>query len=154
MIPKQRLRQAIFAAAAWAGLACTDRPARATEPNAVLWHRDVKTAWQSTQQQNRPLLVFVTTNHCLYCSKMKQSTLSNPAVVATINRSFVPLVLSGETPSPLLADLAVTGFPATFIISQEAVILARLDGYVPPETLMSQLAAVRTTASSPPAGQR
>ncbi len=108
---------------------------------SVAWHHDVKSAWKSTQQQGRPLLVFVTTSHCLYCTKMKQATYSNAAVAATINRSFVPLVLDGQAPSPLLQDLVVKAFPATFIISQDAVILDRLDGYVPPDKLMARLAA-------------
>ena len=75
-------------------------PLAAAEQPAVVWHHDVKTAWQSTQQQNRPLLVFVTSSHCLYCTKMKQGTYANATVAATINRSFVPLVLDGEAPLP------------------------------------------------------
>ena len=95
-------------------------PLAAAEQSPVAWHHDVTSAWQSTQRQNRPLLVFVTTSHCLYCTKMKQSTYANATVAATINRAFVPLVLDGEIPSPLLKDLAVKAYPATFIISPSA----------------------------------
>jgi thioredoxin-related protein len=123
-------------------------PLVAAEPASVAWHHDVNRAWQSTQQQGRPLLVFVTTNHCMYCTKMKQGTYSNAAVAATINRSFVPLVLDGEAPSPLLKDLAVKAFPATFIISPGAVILDRMDGYVSPDKLMARLAAVQALATA------
>jgi len=123
-------------------------PLVAAEPAPVAWHHDVNRAWQSTQQQGRPLLVFVTTNHCMYCTKMKQGTYSNAAVAATINRSFVPLVLDGEAPSPLLKDLAVKAFPATFIISPGAVILDRMDGYVAPDKLMARLAAVQALATA------
>ena len=123
-------------------------PLAAAEQAPVAWHRDVKSAWQSTQQQGRPLLVFVTSSHCLYCTKMKQATYSNPAVAATINRSFVPLVLDGETPSPLLKDLAVKAFPATFIISRDAIILDRMDGYVAPDKLMARLAAIQALATT------
>jgi thioredoxin-related protein len=123
-------------------------PLAAVEPASIAWHHDVTRAWQSTQQQGRPLLVFVTTNHCMYCTKMKQGTYSNAAVAATINRSFVPLVLDGEAPSPLLKDLAVKAFPATFIISPGAVILDRMDGYVAPDKLMARLAAAQATAAA------
>jgi protein disulfide-isomerase len=123
-------------------------PLAAAEPPSVAWHHDVKSAWQSTQQQGRPLLVFVTTNHCLYCTKMKQATYANAAVAATINRSFVPLVLDGEAPCPLLKDLAVKAYPATFIISRDAVILDRVDGYVAPDKLMARLAAVQALAAT------
>ncbi len=130
-----------------ATLALFQGPLTAAEPAAVAWHHDVKSAWQSTQQQGRPLVVFVTTNHCMYCTKMKNATWSNATVAATINRSFVPLVLDGEAPSPLLGDLAVKAFPVTFIISRDAVILDRMDGYVAPEKLMARLAAIQSAAS-------
>ena len=123
-------------------------PLAAAEQAAVAWQHDVNRAWQSTQQQGRPLLVFVTTSHCLYCTKMKQGTYANAAVAATINRSFVPLVLDGEAPCPLLKDLAVKAYPATFIISPSAVILDRVDGYVAPDKMMSRLAAVQALATA------
>jgi protein disulfide-isomerase len=128
-------------------LAVSVSPAKAEQPT-VAWQHDVTRAWQSTQQQGRPLLVFVTTSHCMYCTKMKQGTYANAAVAATINRSFVPLVLDGEAPSPLLKDLAVKAFPATFIISPNAVILDRVDGYVAPDKLMARLAAVQALANA------
>jgi thioredoxin-related protein len=138
--------------AAWAlTLAiAASRTASAADPQGIVWHRDVDTAWQSTQKQNRPMLVFVTASNCLYCNKMKQSTYSNTAVATTINRSFVPLVLSGETPSPLLKDLSVKAYPTTFIISPDAVILDRMDGYVTPDKLMARLAAAQAVASTQP----
>lgn len=122
-------------------------PLAATEPGGVAWHHDVKTAWQSTQLQGRPLLVFVTAKNCMYCVKMKQA-YSNATVAATINRSFVPLVLDGEAPCPLLNDLAVKAYPATFIISPNAVILDRLDGYVTPDKLMARLTAAQSVATA------
>ncbi len=119
---------------------------RAAEKTAIAWHSNVEKAWKTTQEQGRPLLVFVTAKQCAYCVKMKQATYSDPNVAAAINRSFVPLVLDGDSNSPLLKDLGVTAFPATFIISGDAVVLDRVNGYVPPEALVKRLAAIQSTA--------
>jgi Thioredoxin-like len=148
-MPEQRSRSAYTARLllSIAALSLAQESLSAGEPATVSWHHDVKSAWQSTQQQGRPLVVFVTTNHCMYCTKMKNATWSNATVAATINRSFVPLVLDGEAPSPLLGDLAVKAFPATFIISRDAVILDRMDGFVAPDKLMARLAAIQSAAS-------
>jgi uncharacterized protein YyaL (SSP411 family) len=88
-------------------------------------------------------LVFVTRQDCLYCTKMKDRTFVNATVAGAINRSFVPLALDGGIRSPLLDELNVTTYPTTVVISPQAVILDRIDGYVAPEALASRLNALR-----------
>jgi hypothetical protein len=113
------------------------------------WNRNVEQAWKKTQQDGRPLLVFVTRDDCFYCVKMKGRTYSDSTVATLVNRSFVPLVLDGGTsPPPLLKELNVSVYPTTFIISPQAVILDRIDGYVAPEALCSRLKAVQPGADT------
>jgi thioredoxin-related protein len=117
--------------------------AAASEVVKVSWHTDVQHAWHATQQQGRPMLVFVTRDNCFYCNQMKDRTYSNLAVAVAINQSFVPLVLDGGGQSPLLKELNVTAFPSTFVISPQAVIVERIDGYVTPEVLATKLQNLR-----------
>jgi protein disulfide-isomerase len=116
-----------------------------TSPGAleVAWHQDIAKAWEATQQNGRPLLVFVTRDQCYYCDKMKAGTLVSPLVVASVKAAFVPLILDGRQQSPLLKELNVRGYPSTFVISPQAVVLDRIDGYVTPEVLASRLKAIR-----------
>lgn len=109
----------------------------------VAWHSDVQNAWQATQQQGQPMLVFVTRDNCFYCTQMKSRTYSDATVAGTIKSSFVPLELDGSGNSPLLKDLKVTAYPTTFVISPKAVILDRIDGYVAPDVLARRLSALR-----------
>jgi hypothetical protein len=113
--------------------------AETSDPAKVVWHTTVESAWNLTRQQGRPLLVFVTREDCAYCVKMKDRTFSHATVAEAINRGYVPLVLDGGVPTPLLRELRVSMYPATFVISPQAVILARIDGFVPPEALASRL---------------
>jgi uncharacterized protein YyaL (SSP411 family) len=121
------------------------RQTSAAQPQPISWHSDVNVAWKSTQKGGRLLLVFVTAKNCGYCTKMKQVTYADPAVADVVNRSFVPLVIDAESANPLVKELAVTGYPATFIISPDALILDRLDGYVSAEKLMNRLATIRAS---------
>ena len=117
--------------------------ALADETTKVAWHRDVANAWKATRQHGRPLLVFVTREDCFYCTQMNRRTYSNLTVAGAIHQSFVPLVLDGGTPCPLLEDLHVTAYPCTFVISAQAVILDRIEGFVAPEVLANRLNALR-----------
>jgi hypothetical protein len=109
----------------------------------VAWHSDVENAWKATQENGRPLLIFVTRENCYHCTQMKDRTYGNPAVAGTINRSYVPLVLDGGSNSPLLKELNVTAYPCTFVVSPQAVVLDRIVGYVAPEALSGRLNSLR-----------
>ena len=129
---------------AFALLLAVSAPAlSAGETAGVSWRTDVTDAWRATQLDGRPLLVFVTRGNCYYCTQMKDRTYSNAQVAATINQSFVPLVLDGSVNSQLLQELHVTVFPSTFVISPQAVVMQRIDGYVPPEAMALRLNSVR-----------
>ncbi len=125
-----------------AGLAIVGA-ARAAELGRVAWHTDLQEAWQITQREGRPLLVFVTHDHCAHCVKMSRGTYADLRLAEAINRAFVPLAIDGGGASPLLKELRVAAFPATFIISPQAVVLDRIDGYVTPDVLATRLAATR-----------
>jgi protein disulfide-isomerase len=118
-------------------------PAIAGDAVKVAWHNDVESAWKETQQVGRPLLVFVTREQCLYCVQMRDRTYSDLAVAGTIRTSFVPLVLDGGGNTRLLKDLRVTAFPSTFVISPQAVILDRIDGYLAPDAFTKRLNSLR-----------
>jgi thioredoxin-related protein len=108
----------------------------------ITWFTEVEPAWQAAQREGRPLLVYVTHDECVYCRKMEKQTYVDRAVTTAIQSDFVPLSLNGAKSSPLIKDLAVKSYPATFVISPQAVVLDRIDGYVPPEQLARRLASV------------
>jgi protein disulfide-isomerase len=110
------------------------------KPVDVNWHTDVAHAWQQTQQKRRPLLIFVTHQNCIFCTKMKKGTLRDGKIAAKIDGNFVPLVIDGADDCPLLKELNVKAYPATFVVSPEAVILDRIDGYVTADILAKRLA--------------
>ncbi|MEX2111570.1 MAG: thioredoxin family protein [Pirellulales bacterium] len=127
--------------------------ALADEPASVAWHTDMASAWSKSCQHGRPLLLFVTCENCKFCDRMKGGTYSRPEVAEMINRSFVPLVLDGRSESPLVKELKVSYYPSTFIISPQAVILARFDGYVSPEDLARRLTVLQMPSSIPNVAQ-
>ena len=130
--------------AIWGMLVCMFAPVAAASDQApVSWHTNVQDAWKATQQQGRPLLVFVTRNDCFYCTKMKDRTYNDLTVAGAIRGGFVPLVLDGAVSSQLLKELKVSVYPSTFVISPQAVIMERIDGYVTADVLSSKLSALR-----------
>ena len=120
----------------------------AEDSPAVKWQTDVDRAWRSTQKNRQPLLVFVSSKGCAPCQRMKTGTFADPKVARQISDAFVPVIVDGASRSPLLKDLNVKGYPATFIISPDAVVLDRIDGYVAPKQLAKRLSAAWPTTDS------
>ena len=123
----------------------------AAESKPVRWFNDANEAWRTSQAQRRPLLIFVTRTDCVPCARMKLGTYSDRAVAATINDRFIALTIDAARPSPLLKDLAINAYPATFVISPEAVILQRIDGFITPEQMSAHLAKIPLAANPKPA---
>jgi hypothetical protein len=126
----------LFIALAAASASAAEKGKRAD----VNWHTDVTQAWKQTQQNRRPLLIFVTHENCTFCMKMKKGTLADGKVTSKIDGGFVPLVIDGAHDCPLLKELNVRAYPATFVVSPDAVIMDRIDGYVTAEVLARRLA--------------
>lgn len=121
-----------------AGASLGTNPA-AGQAHPISWDRDLERAWQSAQQRQRPLLLYVTSEHCHYCTLMKQQTWRHPAVASAVNQSFVAAEVSTNFKDRVAEALQIRALPTTLVISPERKVLARFDGYIRPDQLIKQL---------------
>lgn len=119
----------------------------AGETAHVRWCNDINQAWQQSQTRGLPMLIFVTRPDCVPCARMKVNTYTDRLIAATLNDHFVAVAIDGTTPSPLLKDLAVAAYPVTFVVSPEAVILERIDGYVNPQQMAVRLQKITSKSA-------
>jgi thioredoxin-related protein len=126
-------------AAAMISLAILD--AARTQAQDIRWSTDVRTAWQTAQKANRPLLLFVTSDHCPYCRKMKSETLSDPTVTRHLRDSYVPVVVSADS-SRTATQLRINSVPTTVVILPNGRIADRIEGYVSAQKLEARLQSV------------
>lgn len=115
------------------------RPLLAEE---IAWKTDVRSAWQTAQAANRPLLLFVTSSHCPYCRKMQSNTLSSPTVARRVQDSYVPVMVNADDSAAIAAQLKVSGVPTTLLVLPDGRIADRVEGYVSPAKLQGRLESV------------
>ncbi len=121
----------------------------AAESESIAWSSSVEAAWRAAGSLDRPMIVFVTRAGCLPCARMKTATFVDRQVARLINERFVAVVVDGAQPTPLLNELRVHAVPATFVISSEAKILDRIEGFLPPQALAARLATFTPKPQSP-----
>jgi thioredoxin-related protein len=104
------------------------------------WQTNHQEAWRSAKSEHRPLLLYISSDNCVYCRKMVHDTLSDKGVAADIQRKFVPVSVAAEDNRRLVRQLRVKAYPTTVIISPKSVVLDYIPGYVGPDELKVRLA--------------
>lgn len=105
----------------------------------IEWQRDIDAAWQRAQDEELPLLVFATRDHCRYCTLMKHNTYTDERLARQINGGFIPLVVDAGSEPEFMQELGVQVYPTTVVISPGATIVDRVRGYVQAAKMRQQL---------------
>ena len=124
-----------------AALLAVTASAMAAEQAGIQWHSDPAKAHRLARQQNRPLLLLVTMDSCLYCTKIKQSTYMDNAVAVQVADGFVASRIDAKHHKALVEQLKIEVYPTTVIISPDYQVLDVIRGYVDSARLRQRMAA-------------
>ncbi len=105
----------------------------------VNWQNSLAEAKSISAKTKKPILVFISSITCPYCTKMSNETFSDSKVCTAINNGFVPLaVLEGSPDMP--RGIKVRGVPnIAFVDSKEKEIAARVTGFRNTNEFLSDL---------------
>lgn len=112
-------------------------------PEGFHWRTDLISAHNEAVKTNQPLLIFISNDNCGYCSKMENSTLSDPDTLQFIHDEFIPVHLNIDDHMPVAEILEVKRIPCTIALNPRADLLGRIVGYVDPGQYLHALVQVR-----------
>lgn len=90
----------------------------------------------------KPVYLFVSTDWCTFCKKMKSQTFADPKVQRLLNELFVAISINPEKPgnaaftgnemsyADLARQLGVSGYPANFFFDPEGKLIGGQPGYI------------------------
>lgn len=120
-------------------LAWGDRP----EKEAITWQKSLKDAHKLAVQQNKPMMVVFGAEWCGPCKQLNQTTLTNPQLAKYINSTFVSVHIDIEDEEQIAKILDVKSIPCTIILSPEADLLGRVEGFVQPAPMYQKLVSAK-----------
>lgn len=94
--------------------------------------------------KGKPIYLFVSTEWCSFCKKMKGETFADPKVQDMLNSLFTPLTINPEiegtasftgvklTYAELAKMLGVKGYPANFFFRADGTLIGGQAGYMDP----------------------
>ncbi|WP_437203646.1 thioredoxin family protein [Planctomicrobium sp. SH664] len=124
----------------------------------IRWQSDLRAAHRQAVAENKPIMIVFGAEWCGFCKKLEKQTLETPQMSQYINESFIPVHLDLDKEKRIGEILEVEALPCTIILSPNADLLGRIDGYHKPDPFHQKLAAarasfttVRTAADAAPA---
>ncbi|MGD9854341.1 MAG: thioredoxin family protein [Planctomycetaceae bacterium] len=111
--------------------------------SGLQWQPDLHTAHALAVRDNKPLLLVFGAEWCGWCKKLEKNTLGDPQMVEYINRTFVPIHIDVDQQKKVAEILEVESLPCTIVLSPEADLLGRFEGFDKPEGLYKKLAAAK-----------
>ncbi len=130
-------------AVAWLGIsgqkmACGEMPDMRA-PNdlgatfAPIWYDDFDKGWRESKRRGLPMVVFITSENCIYCDAMKKDTWCNGEILGQLRQNFVAIQLKRGRDSELLSRIEVPSYPMTLVASPEGKVMEQRVGYQPPD---------------------
>ena len=111
------------------------RPNRA---HLVKWRPWGAEAFQEAQQQDKPLVLWLTAFWCGYCQRMDDTTLSHDEVIALLNAFFIPIRVEESQRPDVDLRYNQNGWPTIAFLTPAGDDILRVN-YLDPEPFISLL---------------
>lgn len=117
----------------------------AAEPvkSAITWQPNLQEAHKLSVEQNKPMVLVFGAPWCHYCKKMDQTTLTDPSLARYVNENFIAVHVDVEDQPRVAKILEIESLPCTVILSPEADLLGRFEGFRQPAPFYSELTKAR-----------
>lgn len=100
-----------------------------TADGKLKWQKSLKAAHKLALETDKPMLIVFGASWCHFCHKLERETLGDKRLVAAIERDFIPVHLDFDRDAKVAKILEVERLPCTVILSPDADLLQKAEGF-------------------------
>src|SRR5438105_4370056 len=108
----------------WLLLACTP---------AIEWHDWSPAVFDEARDERRFVLLDLGATWCHWCHVMDETTYTDPAVIALVDRSYVAVRVDQDAAPDLAQRYGDYGWPATIVFAADGTEIVKRRGYFTPD---------------------
>jgi thioredoxin-related protein len=117
------------------GLAAADK---------IDWHT-YENGMARSKFEKKKVFLYFHAEWCAYCAEMDRKTFKDPAVIAALNRNFIPIRVDSERETAAAALFRVKGLPDIWFLAESGEVIGHRPGFVPADQLMKILTVIQTS---------
>jgi YHS domain-containing protein/thiol-disulfide isomerase/thioredoxin len=125
---------------AWIFAVCSSAGSSGEVRPQIIWHRDYDIALSEAQLLDRPVLAYVTAKWCPACLRQERSTFLDKQVVKFLGESVVAIQVDADSSPELAQRLGAEKLPMSVMLSNDGVVIRRIEGYRPADSYLAELA--------------
>ena len=109
--------------------------------NKIEWLKWGQTAFDKARSSGKPILLDITGSWCHWCHVMDETSYSDPAVISTVNKNFIPVRVDTDERPDVNRRYNLGGWPTTAFLDGDGRIITG-GTYIPPQQLREVLHSV------------
>lgn len=115
----------------------------------IQWLNYSNAAFDKAKATNQYILLYGKSDSCHWCQEMSKTTWRSPAVIAEVNKSFIPVVLDIDTEQNIAIRYRITSLPTVMILDSNNRVLKIFSGYFTPEFMEKNLKEIKKNDVNP-----
>ena len=104
----------------------------------MVWQKNISSAFEVAKKENRTVMLFVESQYCRWCKKMKHRTLSNSSVEKRLE-PYVLVEVMREDADEMKSLPSIHGVPTIFFMTANKKVLETVIGYFNVEDFLSYI---------------
>ena len=109
--------------------------------NKIVWLEWGKDSFEKARSSGKPILLDITGSWCHWCHVMDETSYSDPVIISTVNKSFIPIRVDTDQRPDVNRRYNLGGWPTTAFLDSEGTIITG-GTYIPPQQLREVLRSV------------
>jgi uncharacterized protein len=109
--------------------------------NKIVWLEWGQDAFDKARSSGKPILLDITGSWCHWCHVMDETSYSDPVIISTIAKSFIPVRVDTDKRPDVNRRYNLGGWPTTAFLDGEGKIITG-GTYIPPQQLREVLRSV------------
>lgn len=114
-----------------------DRAAAAS----IEWH-SYESGLARSKFEKKKVFLYFHAEWCTFCAEMDKKTFKDPAVIATLNRNFIPIRVDSDREQAAASMFRVKGLPDSWFLAESGDVIGHRPGFIPADQLMKILDVV------------